>query len=209
MGGLVLLPKIQLGEVIFGGVGAGLYGMIVCVVLTVFLAGLMIGRTPESLGKKIEAYGVKACAIVVLTLIFFISGPAAWASVSPWGFSGRNNSGPHGLSEILYAYTSAAGDNGSAFADFGANRPWTNITLGMAMLTGRLLVIGPVLALAGSLARKKRVATGEGAFPVWRGAFISLLVATVLILGALTFLPALCLGPIVEHFVLHGSRQLF
>ncbi len=209
LGGLVLLLNIQLGEVIFGGVGAGLYGMIVFVVLTVFLAGLMIGRTPEYLGKKIEAYDVKACAIAVLTPIFFILGPAAWASVSAWGLAGLNNSGPHGLSEILYAYTSAAGNNGSAFAGFDANRPWTNITLAMAMLAGRFLVIGPVLALAGSLARKKRVAPGEGSFPVWGGAFISLLVATVLILGALTFLPVLCLGPIVEHFVLHGSGQLF
>jgi K+-transporting ATPase ATPase A chain len=209
LGGLVPLLNIQLGEVIFGGVGAGLYGMIIFVVLTVFLAGLMIGRTPEYLGKKIEAYEVKACAMAVLVPIFLILGLAAWAAVSPWGRAGLGNGGPHGLTTILYAYSSTAGNNGSAFAGIGGNTPWYNITLGIAMLAGRFLVIGPVLALAGSLALKKRVPAGEGSFPVWGGTFIGLLVGTILVVGALTFLPALSLGPIVEHFILHGSGRLF
>jgi potassium-transporting ATPase potassium-binding subunit len=209
LGGLVPLLNIQLGEVIFGGVGAGLYGMLVFVVLTVFLAGLMIGRTPEYLGKKIEAYDVKTSVIVMLVPIFLILGLAAWAAVSAWGVAGLNNSGPHGLSEILYAYSSASGNNGSAFAGLNGNTPWYNVTLGIAMFAGRFVVIVAVLALAGNLARKKRVAHGEGSFPVRGGTFISLLVATVLIVGALTFLPALSLGPIVEHFLLHGSGKLF
>jgi K+-transporting ATPase ATPase A chain len=209
LGGLVPLLNIQLGEVIFGGVGAGLYGMLVFVVLTVFLAGLMIGRTPEYLGKKIEAYDVKACVIVVLVPIFFILGLAGWAAVSDWGVAALNNSGPHGLSEILYAYSSAAGNNGSAFAGLNANSAWYNVTLGIAMLAGRFLVIGPVLALAGNLARKKRIPPSEGTFPVWGGTFICLLVGTVLVVGALTFLPALSLGPIVEHFLLYGSGKSF
>lgn len=209
LGGLVPLLNIELGEVIFGGVGAGLYGILIFVVLTVFLAGLMIGRTPEYLGKKIEAFDVKASAIVVLVPIFSILGFSAWAAVSPWGVAALGNAGPHGLSEILYAYSSTSGNNGSAFAGLSANTPWYNITLGIAMLTGRFLVIVPVLALAGNLARKKRVAAGGGSFPVWGGTFIVLLVGTILIVGALTFLPALSLGPIVEHFLLHGSGKLF
>jgi K+-transporting ATPase ATPase A chain len=209
LGGLVPLLNIELGEVIFGGVGAGLYGMLVFVVLTVFLAGLMIGRTPEYLGKKIEAYDVKASAMAVLVPVFFILGFAAWAAVSAWSVAGLNNAGPHGLSEILYAYSSAAGNNGSAFAGLSANTPLYNTTLGIAMLAGRFLVIVPVLALAGNLARKKRVPASAGSFPVWGGTFVVLLVGTVLIVGALTFLPALSLGPIVEHFLLHGSGKLF
>lgn len=209
LGGLVTLLNIQLGEVIFGGVGAGLYGMVVFVVLTVFLAGLMIGRTPEYLGKKIEAYDVKACAVVVLVPILLILGLSAWAAVSVWGVGGLNNAGPHGLSEILYAYSSTAANNGSAFAGLSGNTLWYNVTLGISMLAGRFLVILPVLALAGNLARKKRAPSSEGSFPVWGGAFITLLVATILVVGALTFLPALSLGPIVEHFLLHGSGKLF
>jgi K+-transporting ATPase ATPase A chain len=209
LGGLVPLLNIQLGEVIFGGVGAGMYGMLVFVVLTVFLAGLMIGRTPEYLGKKIEAYDVKASVVVVLVPIFSILGFSSWAAVSSWGVAGLNNAGPHGLSEILYAYSSTSGNNGSAFAGLSGNTPWYNITLGIAMLAGRFLVIVPVLALAGNLARKKRVAASGGSFPVWGATFIILLVGTVLIVGALTFLPALSLGPIVEHFLLHGSGKLF
>lgn len=209
LGGLVPLLNIELGEVIFGGVGAGMYGMLVFVVLTVFLAGLMIGRTPEYLGKKIEAYDVKASVVVVLVPIFSILGFSSWAAVSSWGVAGLNNAGPHGLSEILYAYSSTSGNNGSAFAGLSGNTPWYNITLGIAMLAGRFLVIAPVLALAGNLARKKRVAASGGSFPVWGATFIILLVGTVLIVGALTFLPALSLGPIVEHFLLHGSGKLF
>lgn len=209
LGGLVPLLNIQLGEVIFGGVGAGLYGMLVFVVLTVFLAGLMIGRTPEYLGKKVEAYDVKLCAIVVLVPIFSILGFSAWAAVSSWGTAALNNAGPHGLSELLYAYSSASGNNGSAFAGLSGNSPWYNITLGIAMLAGRFLIIMPVLALAGNMASKKRVPTSGGSFPVWGGTFVLLLIGTVLIVGALTFLPALSLGPIVEHFILHGSEKLF
>jgi K+-transporting ATPase ATPase A chain len=209
LGGLVPLLNIELGEVIFGGVGAGMYGMLVFVVLTVFLAGLMIGRTPEYLGKKIEAYDVKASVVVVLVPIFSILGFSSWAAVSSWGVAGLNNAGPHGLSEILYAYSSTSGNNGSAFAGLSGNTPWYNITLGIAMLAGRFLVIAPVLALAGNLARKKRVAASGGSFPVWGATFIIILVGTVLIVGALTFLPALSLGPIVEHFLLHESGKLF
>jgi len=209
LGGLVPLLNMELGEVIFGGVGAGLYGMLVFVVLTVFLAGLMIGRTPEYLGKKIEAYDMKASVIAVLVPIFFILGFTAWASVSAWGVAGLANAGPHGLSEILYAYSSASANNGSAFAGLAGNTPSYNFALGIAMLAGRFFVIVPVLALAGSLARKKRVPTSGGSFPVWGGTFVVLLTGTVLIVGALTFLPALSLGPIVEHFLLHGSGKLF
>lgn len=205
LGGLVPLLNIQLGEVIFGGVGAGLYGMLIFVVLTVFLAGLMIGRTPEYLGKKIEATEVKACVIAVLVPIFSILVLSAWASVSAKGLAGLNNAGPHGLTEILYAYSSASGNNGSAFAGLNGNTPWYNVTLGIAMLAGRFFVIVPVMALAGTLAGKKRVPESAGSFPVQGGTFVALLVGTVLIVGALTFLPALSLGPIVEHFLLHGA----
>ena len=155
LGGLIPLFNIQLGEVVFGGVGAGLYGMLVFVVLAVFLTGLMVGRTPEYLGKKIEAYDVKVSVLAVLILIFSILGFSAWAAVSRWGLAGLNNAGPHGLSEMLYAYSSGTGNNGSAFAGLSGNTPWYNTTLGLAMLFGRFVMIVPVLALAGSLARKK------------------------------------------------------
>jgi K+-transporting ATPase ATPase A chain len=209
LGGLVPLVNMQLGEVVFGGVGAGLYGMLIFVVLTVFLAGLMVGRTPEYLGKKIEAYDVKVSVLAVLILCISILGFGAWAAVSAWGNAGLNNAGPHGLSEILYAYSSAVGNNGSAFAGLNANTPWMNRTLGLAMLVGRFFVIIPVLALAGSLAGKKQIPPHAGSFPVSGPTFLVLLVGTVLIVGALTFLPVLALGPIVEHFILTGSDALY
>ncbi|MEN6441984.1 MAG: potassium-transporting ATPase subunit KdpA [Syntrophobacter sp.] len=209
LGGLVPLLNIQLGEVIFGGAGAGLYGMLIFVVLTVFLAGLMIGRTPEYLGKKIEAYDVKVSAIAVLVPIFSILGFTAWAAVSAWGVAGLNNAGPHGLSEMLYAFSSTTGNNGSAFAGLSGNTVWYNTTLAIAMLAGRFLLMVPVLALAGNLAGKKRAPAGEGSFPVQGGTFVVLLMGTVLIVGALTFVPALSLGPVVEHFIMTGSGKLF
>ena len=209
LGGLVPLVNMELGEVVFGGVGSGLYGMLVFVVLTVFLAGLMVGRTPEYLGKKIEAYDVKVSVLTVLVLCFSILGFAAWAAVSAWGIAGLNNTGPHGLSEILYAYSSSVANNGSAFAGLSANTPWLNTTLGIAMLFGRFLFIIPVLALAGNLAGKKLVPESAGSFPVSGLTFVILLVGTVLIVGALTFFPALGLGPIVEHFIMTGSGKLF
>lgn len=209
LGGMVPLINMQLGEVIFGGAGSGLYGMLVFVVLTVFLAGLMIGRTPEYLGKKIEVFEVKSSVIAILVPIFSILGLTAWAAVSTWGLAGLNNAGPHGLSEMLYAFSSTTGNNGSAFAGLNGNTPWYNATLGIAMLAGRFLVIIPVLALAGSLAGKKRAPAGEGSFPVSGATFVLLLTGTVLIVGALTFVPALSLGPIVEHFIMKGSGMLF
>jgi potassium-transporting ATPase potassium-binding subunit len=205
LGGLIPLFNIQLGGVAFGGVGAGLYGMLVFVVLAVFLTGLMVGRTPEYLGKKIESYDVKVSVLAVMILIFSILGFTAWAAVSPWGLAGLNNSGPHGLSEILYAYSSGAGNNGSAFSGLSGNTPWYNTTLALAMLFGRFVMIVPVLALAGSLGRKKLIPDTGGSFPVWGLTFTLVLVGTILIVGALTFLPALALGPIVEHFLLTGS----
>jgi K+-transporting ATPase ATPase A chain len=209
LGGLIPLFNIQLGEVVFGGVGAGLYGMLVFVVLAVFLTGLMVGRTPEYLGKKIESYDVKVSVLAVLILIFSILGFSAWAIASKWGLAGLNNTGPHGLTEILYAYSSGAGNNGSAFAGLSGNTPWFNTTLGLAMLFGRFVMIVPILALAGNLARKKLIPATGGSFPVWGVTFTLVLVGTVLIVGALTFLPALALGPIVEHFVMTGSHMLY
>jgi potassium-transporting ATPase potassium-binding subunit len=209
LGGLVPLVNIELGEVVFGGVGAGLYGMLIFVILTVFLAGLMVGRTPEYLGKKIEAYDVKVSVLSLLVLCLSILGFAAWAAVSSGGTAGLNNTGPHGLSEILYAYSSAVGNNGSAFAGLNANRPWMNTTLGIAMLFGRFLFIVPVLALAGSMARKKLVAESTGSFPVSSVTFVILLIGTIIIVGALTFFPALAMSPIVEHFIMTGSGTMF
>jgi K+-transporting ATPase ATPase A chain len=214
LGGLVPLLNMELGEIIFGGVGAGLYGMLVFVVLAVFIAGLMVGRTPEFLGKKIEPYDVKMAAFVILVLAFSILGFSAWATLSKWGLpdatgaltDGTNNSGPHGFSEILYAYSSCTGNNGSAFAGIGANTPWYNATLGLATLFGRFGMIVPILALAGSLARKKLVATSAGTFPVSGPLFTTLLVGTILLIGALTFFPALSLGPIIEHFLMHSGK---
>jgi len=209
LGGLVLLLNIQLGEVIFGGVGAGLYGILVFVVLTVFLTGLMVGRTPEYLGKKIQAYEVKVCVLILLVSVFGILGFSAWAATSPEGISAVQNGGPHGLSEILYAFSSATGNNGSAFAGFQGNTPWLNSTLGLAMFLGRFPVIVLVLALAGSLSGKKILPSGAGSFPVENATFVALLVGTIVIVGTLTFLPALSLGPIVEHFLMVGSTETF
>jgi len=206
LGGFVPLFNIQLGEIIFGGVGAGLYGMLVFVVLAVFIAGLMVGRTPEYLGKKIEAYDVKMSMLALLVLAIDILAFSAWAVVSKWGLAGLSNSGPHGLSEILYAFSSTTGNNGSAFAGLSGNTPWYNTTLGIAMLIGRFLMIVPILALAGSLARKKVTPVSAGTFPVHGGTFFILLTGTVLLIGALNFLPALTLGPVVEHFLMQGGK---
>jgi K+-transporting ATPase ATPase A chain len=209
LGGLIPLFNIQLGEVVFGGVGAGLYGMLIFVILAVFLTGLMIGRTPEYLGKKIEAYDVKMAVLAVLILIFSILGFSAGAVASRWGLAGLGNSGPHGLSEILYAFSSGTGNNGSAFAGLNGNTPAYNITLALAMLFGRFIMMVPILALAGSLGRKKLVPAGEAGFPVTGPAFVIILIGTVIIVGALTFLPALALGPIVEHLLMTGSGILY
>ncbi|MDD2765481.1 MAG: potassium-transporting ATPase subunit KdpA [Opitutaceae bacterium] len=208
LGGLVPLFNIETGEVIFGGVGAGLYGMLIFVVLAVFIAGLMVGRTPEYLGKKIEAYDVKLVMLVLIVLAATILGGTAWAAVTPWGQGGLNNAGPHGFSEMLYAFSSAVGNNGSAFAGLTANEPHWDTTLGLAMLIGRFLMIVPILALAGNLASKKFIPASAGTFQVEGFTFVVLLVGTVLLVGALTFLPALAMGPIVEHFLMHAG-QLF
>jgi K+-transporting ATPase ATPase A chain len=202
LGGLVPMFNIQTGEVIFGGVGAGLYGMLIFVIIAVFIAGLMVGRTPEYLGKKIEPYDVKVTLLAFVILAFIILGFTAWACTSDWGKAGLNNQGPHGFSEMLYAYTSGAGNNGSAFAGLNANTWQYDTSLGFDMLLGRFGMIVPLLALAGSLAKKKHVPESVGTFPVSGKTFTILLVGTVLLVGALTFLPALALGPIVEHFLM-------
>jgi len=202
LGGFVPLFNIQLGEIIIGGVGAGLYGMLVFVVLAVFIAGLMVGRTPEYLGKKIQSFEVKMAMLALLIMAVNILGFSAWAAVSQWGLAGLNNNGPHGLSEIVYAYSSCNANNGSAFAGLSANTPWYNTTLGIAMLIGRFLMIIPIMAMAGALAQKKLVPASAGTFPVSGGTFIILLLGTVLLVGALNFLPVLTLGPVVEHFLM-------
>ena len=206
IGGLVPLLNIQLGEVIFGGVGAGLYGMLVMVVLSVFIAGLMVGRTPEYLGKKIEAREMKLAMLYILIFPLVILVFSGWSVAAPYGVSSLNNTGPHGLSEILYAFTSATGNNGSAFAGLNANTPWYNVTLGLAMLLGRFLMIVPALAIAGSLVGKKAVAESLGTFPTNGTLFVVLLVGVIVIVGALTFFPALALGPIVEHFLAQAGK---
>ncbi|NPD28729.1 potassium-transporting ATPase subunit KdpA, partial [Corallococcus exiguus] len=201
LGGLVPMVNMQLGEVIFGGVGAGLYGILVMAVLAVFIAGLMVGRTPEFLGKKIEAREMTLAMLYVLVFPLVILGLSAVGAVLPQGTSSLNNAGPHGLSEILYAFTSGVANNGSAFAGLNANTPFWNISLGVSMLAGRFLMMVPVLALAGSLVGKKAVAPGPGTFPTDGVLFTGLLVSVVVVVGALTFFPALSLGPIVEHFL--------
>ena len=206
LGGLIPMVNMQLGEVIIGGVGAGLYGMLLFVILAIFIAGLMVGRTPEYLGKKIEAKEVKMTMLAILSLPLAILGFSAIAVVLPTGVASLANAGPHGHSEILYAYTSAAANNGSAFAGLSANTLWYNLTLGLAMLMGRFLIIVPVLAIAGSLAAKKTVPASAGTFPTHGGLFIGLLVGVVLIVGGLTFFPALALGPIVEHFAMIAGQ---
>jgi K+-transporting ATPase ATPase A chain len=200
IGGLVPLANIQLSEVVFGGTGAGLYGMLVYVVLTVFIAGLMVGRTPEYLGKKIEGREMKLSMLYLLIFPLLILGFSAWSAVMPYGTSSLNNSGPRGLMEILYAYSSSAGNNGSAYAGLNANTPWYNVTLGLTMLGGRFLMIVPALGIAGSMVGKKVVPPSTGTFPTDGSTFAVLLVGVIVIVGALTFFPALSLGNIVEHF---------
>jgi len=208
LGGLVPLFNIQLGEVVFGGVGAGLYGILVMAIVSVFIAGLMVGRTPEYLGKKIETREVKLAMLYVLIFPLVILAFSAWTAVAPYGVSSLNNTGPHGLSEMLYAFTSGVGNNGSAFAGISANTPWYNTALGLAMLMGRFWMIVPALAIAGILAGKKTAPPGPGTLPTNGPLFAALLVGVILIVGALTFFPVLSLGPIVEHF-LAGSGQVF
>jgi K+-transporting ATPase ATPase A chain len=206
LGGLVPLFMIQLGEVLPGGVGSGIYGIIVFALLAVFVAGLMVGRTPEYLGKKIQAREVKLAMLAVLILPLCILGGASISLVLPEALSSLANAGPHGLSEMLYAYTSATGNNGSAFAGITADTPWLDITLGIAMLLGRYAFLVPVLAIAGSLAAKPKLPEGSGTFPTHGPLFIGLLIGVILILGGLQFLPALSLGPIAEHFVLLDGK---
>ncbi|BBE19060.1 potassium-transporting ATPase A chain [Aquipluma nitroreducens] len=202
LAGMVAMINIMLGEVIFGGVGAGLYGMIIFVILTVFIAGLMVGRSPEYLGKKVEAIEVQMSIIAVLAPSLVILLFTAWAAVSQQGLSSLNNQGPHGFSEILYAYSSAAGNNGSAFAGLNANTVFYNLTLGIGMLIGRFGIIIPVLAIAGNMARKNITPSSAGTFRTDNGLFSGLLIAVILIVGGLTFFPALSLGPIIEHLIL-------
>lgn len=208
LGGMVPLVNIMLSEVIFGGVGAGMYGILIYVVLAVFIAGLMVGRTPEYLGKKIEAYDVKMAMLVALVFPLVILSLAAISAVKPFGTSSISNPGPHGLSQILYAYTSQAGNNGSAFAGLNGNTPWYNISGGLTMLIGRFLMIIPMLAIAGNLARKKYVPPSLGTFPVTTPLFTVLLIGVIVIVGALTFFPALSLGPILEHLLM-GAGKIF
>jgi potassium-transporting ATPase potassium-binding subunit len=208
LGGLVPMVNIMLGEVIFGGVGAGLYGMLIFVVLAVFIAGLMVGRTPEYLGKKIESFDVKMAMLYVLIFPLSILGFTAVALMTPnLGLPGITNPGPHGLSQILYAYTSATGNNGSAFNGISSNTHWYNLSLATAMLVGRFFMIVPMLAVAGNLAKKKLVPPSPGTFPVHTPLFTVLLVGVILIVGALTFFPALSLGPILEHLLMHAGKS--
>lgn len=206
LGGLVPLTNIMLGEVIFGGVGAGLYGVLIMVLLSVFIAGLMVGRTPEYLGKKIEAKEMKLVMLYALIFPLIILGFSGWASVSSYGVAGLNNAGPHGLTEMLYAFTSATGNNGSAFGGLTTNAPWWNTVLGIAMLGGRFLMIIPVMAIAGSMRAKKPVPEGPGTFPTHGALFSALLVAVIIVVGALTFFPALSLGPIADHFLAMAGK---
>ncbi len=206
IGGMVPLVNIMLGEVVFGGVGAGMYGILIFVVLTVFIAGLMVGRTPEYLGKKIEAYDVKMAMLVVLVFPLVILVFAAVSVLAKFGTSSIANPGPHGFTEILYAFTSAAGNNGSAFAGLSANTLWYNTTMGVTMLIGRFFMIIPMLAVAGNLARKKYVPPSLGTFPVTTPLFTVLLVSVILIVGALTFFPALSLGPVLEHLLMAAGK---
>jgi K+-transporting ATPase ATPase A chain len=202
LGGLVPLFNIQLGEIIVGGVGAGLYGMLLFAIIAVFIAGLMVGRTPEYLGKKIEAKEVKMALLAILILPLSILGFSAIATVTAAGLAGPANTGPHGFSEILYAYTSGTGNNGSAFAGISANTLFYNTTIGLAMFIGRFLMIVPMVAIAGSLAAKKIVPASGGTFPTNGPLFVALVVGVIMIVGGLTFFPALALGPIVEHFAM-------
>jgi K+-transporting ATPase ATPase A chain len=209
LGGMVPLFNIQLGELIFGGVGAGLYALLIYIVISVFIASLMVGRTPEFLGKKIEAYDVKMAMLYALVGAFLILGFTAWGALSKTAMATLNNAGPHGFSEILYAFSSATGNNGSAFAGLGANNPWWDTALGIVMFFGRFWMMIPAMALAGNLVGKKISPAGAGSFPVSGITFTLLLIGTILIVGGLTFLPALTMGPIVEHFIMTTSKTLY
>jgi K+-transporting ATPase ATPase A chain len=206
LGGLVPMFLMQLGEILPGGVGSGLYAILVFSILAVFIAGLMVGRTPELLGKKIEAREIKLAMLAVLVLPTAILGFSSVAAMLPAGLAGLASAGPHGLSEILYAYTSAAANNGSAFGGLSANSPWYNTTLGLAMLAGRFAYIVPVLAIAGALAAKPKVAPSSGTFPTHGPLFVGLLIGIILILGGLQFFPALALGPILEHVLMLAGQ---
>lgn len=206
LGGMILMINMMLGEIIIGGVGAGFYGIILFVVVTIFVAGLMVGRTPEYLGKKIEAKEVKMAMLAILCLPLAILGFTAIAAVIPAGLASIANPGPHGFSEILYAYTSGAANNGSAFGGLSGNTPWYNVTIGLAMLMGRFLVIIPAMAIAGSLAAKKTTEQSAGTFPTHGPLFVGLLIGVILIVGGLIFFPALALGPVAEHFALVQGR---
>jgi potassium-transporting ATPase potassium-binding subunit len=206
LGGMVPLVNIMLSEIIFGGVGSGMYGMLIYVVLAVFIAGLMVGRTPEYLGKKIESYDVKMAMLVVLVFPLVILSFAAISAVKPFGVSSISNPGPHGLTQILYAFTSGAGNNGSAFAGLTVNTPWYDTTIAFAMLVGRFFMIIPMLAIAGNLAQKKYVPPSLGTFPVTTPLFTVLLIGVILIVGALTFFPALSLGPVLEHLLMAAGK---
>ncbi|HXY00792.1 MAG TPA: potassium-transporting ATPase subunit KdpA [Candidatus Limnocylindrales bacterium] len=208
LGGMIPMINIMLGEVVFGGTGSGLYGIVVFVILAVFIAGLMVGRTPEYLGKKIESYDVQMAMLSILIMTFVILGFSAFAVVKPYGTSSITNPGPHGLSQILYAYTSMVGNNGSAFGGLNGNTLWYNTSGAVAMLLGRFFMHIPILAIAGNLARKKMVPASAGTFPVTGGLFTVLLISTILIVGALTFFPALSLGPILEHLLM-GAGKVF
>lgn len=208
LGGLIPMFMIQLGEILPGGVGSGLYGILVMAILTVFVAGLMVGRTPEYLGKKVEAREMKLVMLALLILPFAILGLSAAAVMLPTALQSLANAGPHGLSEIIYAYSSAAGNNGSAFAGLNANTPWFNTTLGIAMLLGRFAYVIPVLAMAGALAAKRKAAASAGTFPTHGPLFIGLLAGVILVLGGLQYFPSLALGPIVEHFLMHAGKTL-
>jgi len=205
LAGMVAMINIMLGEIIFGGVGAGIYGMVVFIILTVFIAGLMVGRTPEYLGKKVEAFEVTMAIIANLATSFVILLFTAWAAVSTLGLSSLNNAGPHGFSEILYAFSSAAGNNGSAFAGLNANTIFYNVLLGLGMLIGRFGVIIPILAIAGSMAKKKITPPSSGTFQTDNWLFVSLLIGVIIIVGGLTYFPALSLGPIVEHLLMNNG----
>uniref|UniRef100_UPI003F94F582 potassium-transporting ATPase subunit KdpA n=1 Tax=Rhodoblastus sp. TaxID=1962975 RepID=UPI003F94F582 len=206
LGGLVPIFMIQLGEVLPGGVGSGLYGLIVFAILSVFIAGLMVGRTPEFLGKKIESREIKLAMLAVLILPLAILGFSSVAAVLPVALASLANSGPHGLSEILYAYTSSTGNNGSAFAGLSANTPWFNVTTAIAMMMGRFGYVVPVMAIAGALAAKKKHPGSAGAFPTDGGLFVGLLIGVILIVGGLQYFPALALGPIVEHVLMLAGK---
>ena len=206
LGGMIPLINMQLGEVVVGGVGAGIYGFLLFAILAVFVAGLMVGRTPEYVGKKIEAREVKLAVLAIAVLPLVILGGTALSAVAQAGLAGPLNKGPHGLSEILYAFTSAVGNNGSAFAGLTAGTPWYNGLLGVAMWIGRFFVIVPMLAIAGSLAAKRHTPAGAGSFPTTGGLWVGLLVGIILVLGGLTFLPSLALGPIADHLAMIGGQ---